>query len=418
MKVRGFGRSDQGRVRSLNQDRILVDAQSDGVSTFVVADGVGGHKHGEVASRMFVEEIRKEVGRDDEFAAYSAARDRELRDRLLARLRDIANAAGRAIFRRAESDPQFKSMSTTGTALVIVDNGAFVAHAGDSRAYLIRGEKVWRLTEDHTFATDVLKELLPKGVDPKKSPFARQLTRVFGRGPDVDVDTMFVGLEPGDRFVLSTDGLHRYLNGKQIMAMCREQPNGAAVVEALIRKANARGGRDNISVVVVDVDDDKKHHDSTTVMNLDKHLALLTDVFLFRGLAPRELLRLTRSLYPEQHEAGTVIIRESEPGDRFYIVGEGMVEVSLEGQHLCQIGPGGHFGEMALLENIPRSATVVARSKVVLLTMDRPDFERLMRDDLALSNRLLWAFLQDVSGRCRRMSVDVKNLNKHILDLG
>ncbi len=416
MYIKAYGRSDIGRERSNNEDNLkILCPPHPPVGLFVVADGVGGNKHGEVASRLFVEGVEQRIrAAADSFARYRIESDREMRDDLLHMLEQIVDQTGLAIYRATQDNPDLEGMATTGVVIVMVEQGVFIAHAGDSRAYLLRGDQTYQLTEDHTLANRFLKDGLINQEDLTHFPFTNVLTRSFGGSPHVDIDTLFVQTEPGDRFVLCSDGLHNYVEGEELLPFSKGCGDGRELVEVLIKEANERGGEDNITVAVVEVTDQQEAAANPDRVDLETRLRFLQKLFLFQTFTEQELLRVMRIIYTERHARGAVIIQEGAPGNELYVVVDGSVDVTLEGEYLTTIGAGGHFGELALLDNHPRSASILARTDVTLLTIVRDDFNRLVREEHALAVKLLWCFLQNVAGRMRELSVEVKDLNKEL----
>jgi CRP-like cAMP-binding protein len=232
------------------------------------------------------------------------------------------------------------------------------------------------------------------------------LTRSLGTNAHVEVDTTFVQVEPGDRFVLCSDGLHRYLGGAEVREASSQSAGATDLVERLIREAKARGGRDNVTVVCVEAAGDG----GGASLALRQEIELLQGTFLFAGLTEQEVVRVMRILYADRWRAGETIIREGEPGRELYIVAEGEVDVTLRGAHLSTVGAGGHFGELALIDNEVRSATVTARTNVTLLRVEQSAFSDLLHADDQLGRKLLWRFLRSVTAHLRALSREVASL--------
>jgi PPM family protein phosphatase len=242
-----------GRRRQINEDAFFRD---DARGFYVVADGVGGHNKGEIASREAVDQLKSWV--------YGAQRDL---DRLVERvalgetecvweirrlLETGVKSACYMVYGMAELDPEKKGMSTTLSALLVRANYAFGVHVGDSRVYRVRSTSVLQLTEDHTLINYKLKHGMLTKAEAEKATGKNVITRAVGHKDYVQVDTADVDVAPGDRFVMCTDGLHGYLrNDNEILELCADDPIEAGA-SAAIDLANSRGGRDNITVIVVE----------------------------------------------------------------------------------------------------------------------------------------------------------------------
>lgn len=233
MKYRWATATHQGMVRQNNEDTVFPDSsgESEGPTVLIVADGMGGHVAGEVASRLAVNA--------------AASSDLEAADRVA--------AGNRAIREEVAREPSLEGMGTTMTLLSLDPGGtARLGHIGDSRAYLYRDGDLSQLTEDHTVAGELaaLGEIEPEEVE--SHPQRHMLTRTLGLTRFVDVDEVETSLKGGDRILLCSDGLTEMVPDSRIgEIISKGTPDDAAW--ALIEAANSAGGVDNISVVVVDV---------------------------------------------------------------------------------------------------------------------------------------------------------------------
>ena len=407
------GKTDPGQVHRKNEDSLFVHSDLEsGVAFFAVADGVGGNKNGEVASGLFVDAVsRRLMAHEHEFAAYSPQRDKELRDRLLQLMERLVAEAGAEVYEAAHGNPSLNGMNTTGVVMALVDQGMFVANVGDSRAYLLRGEKLYQLTEDHTMFARALQEGLVTLDQKEDFPFAGVLTRAFGSEPMVDIDTLFVRTLESDRFVLCSDGMYQHVGDEQLVQLSRANPRSHAMAECLVSEANRGGGTDNITVVVADV---TRQFDSTQAVELPRQLRTLQSFFLFHDLTDVELMRVLRIVYTLRIGRGEVVIQEGNVGNELFMLVDGQVDATLQGEKLATLTAGNHFGELSLIDDQRRSATIIAVTDVVLLTISRQDFVALITDEPVLANKLLWSFLKNVSKRVRVLSVQVKGLQQYI----
>jgi protein phosphatase len=238
MRLSSFAGTDVGLARSGNEDSHLR-----GRTVFAVADGLGGHQGGEVASAMAVEPLAALDGR-----AFADAR--EAAEALAEAIRE----ANLAILRRARSDPELWGMGTTVTAAAVAgDRVLQLAHVGDSRAYLLRADAPLRqLTTDHT----VVQEAVARGLLTRRQaavhPQRGVVTRAVGLDPQVPVDLPEpLELEPGDQVLLCTDGLTEVVDDDHIAAVLAAQADGEDACRALIAAANQGGGPDNVTVVLL-----------------------------------------------------------------------------------------------------------------------------------------------------------------------
>jgi protein phosphatase len=248
MKVASTGLTDVGRKRNHNEDSFLID---DELQLYVVADGMGGHAGGGTASRIAVETIDRELrkvreGKDSPFEYAGSLQESPVPEAV----RTAVERACVAIFHAAQEDPRLAGMGTTVIALLVKDHHAFFAHVGDSRAYLIRGDLIQQISEDHSLVNEQIKAGMITPEEAKHSRYKNIITRSVGFEEEVQVDVMGLVSEPGDIFVLCSDGLANMLEDRELLDIAHKHPL-ADVPKRLVDLANERGGDDNITVIVV-----------------------------------------------------------------------------------------------------------------------------------------------------------------------
>ncbi len=240
------GATDVGRVRQGNEDALLVSS-----SVFAVADGMGGHLAGEVASATALEPIRTLDGKV--FAEPAEA---------VAALRDAVVAANARVAQLADSNPSYRGMGTTLTAALVEGKRLHVAHVGDSRAYLLREGQFSQLTDDHTLVQHLIDEGQITREEAASHPQRSVITRAIGVAPEVDVDSMSLDLQAGDQFLLCSDGLTGVVADAAIAEVLRDEEDADTAVRALIERANDAGGPDNITVLLLRYDDPDGYDDA------------------------------------------------------------------------------------------------------------------------------------------------------------
>lgn len=239
--------SDVGRVRRQNEDSYRADSPA---GLFIVADGMGGHAAGEIASSLAVRCA----------CEGAAALDPEgERDEASSTLESAISAANTAILREGRSRPERSGMGTTSTALYLSPEGWWVvAHVGDSRAYLVRDGEVSQITEDHTYVQELVNEGRISDEEARVHPRSSLLTRALGTTATVSVDVFEGGARPGDRFVLASDGLMSMVPEDTLRELIVRDLPPERLVDELIATANGAGGHDNITAIVVDVESEDR----------------------------------------------------------------------------------------------------------------------------------------------------------------
>jgi len=239
------GHTDIGQVRSTNQDSLLLNNQE---NLFIVADGMGGHAGGEIASKLCVEYVDKFLKNE---LTTSIPKDQHPSTTLLSELANSVNFASSKIYEKALEEPSLKGMGTTATVLKIIDGHAYSAHVGDSRLYLLRKGFIYQVTHDHSLVNEQVRAGILSPEEAELHHLRNVITRSVGYQEEEDVDTNCFKLEDGDFMLMSSDGLHGKVSNKEITKSLKS--NDLHSVNRLIDLANERGGDDNITVIVVKI---------------------------------------------------------------------------------------------------------------------------------------------------------------------
>jgi serine/threonine protein phosphatase PrpC/CRP-like cAMP-binding protein len=408
-----FAATDVGRVRDHNEDNFLIDKK---LALSIVADGMGGHAAGEVASALAVRIIHEEVKKNrDVIESYvtQKAGTRAGAKEIVTMLELAVQRACARIHEEAKLDANKRGMGTTLSALLIAGSYGFIAHVGDSRIYLLRGGKVQQITEDHTVYNELIKRGKLTRDQIEKVAQKNAITRAVGVYERVEVDTLTVEVLPGDQFLLASDGLHGYIAHTAELEPYFEEEDGEIATRELIDLANKKGGKDNITAVLVRLGKgDAK--DDARVRRLHLKRETLTKMPLFARLSERELLRIMQVAEVVSYDAGQVVVTEGERGDELFIVLEGQVRVSRGETVLTDFGPGEHFGEMALIRAMPRSATITAVEPSALICLHRADFFEILRKEHELAVKLLWQFLGVLADRLDQTSKDLRSAREEL----
>jgi PPM family protein phosphatase len=243
MRFRVGARTDVGRVREGNEDSYMVHDP-----LFAVADGMGGHQGGEVASRLAMETLKRVAEQPD------------------AGLAEVVREANRVVFRKAAQDPGLAGMGTTLTAVLAGDGGLHLAHVGDSRAYLVRDDRLTQLTKDHTVVQRLVDEGRLTQIEAGMHPQRSILTNALGVDEEIRVDEDTVEVRPGDRLLLCSDGLTGMIDDGRIIEILDAHEDPQDACDALVDAANEAGGQDNVTAVILDVLDGHGGAAATTAL--------------------------------------------------------------------------------------------------------------------------------------------------------
>ncbi len=244
MEVVYRGATDRGKVRRKNEDYFIARKLGEGEYIFAVADGMGGHQAGEIASRMACEELLRQL-------------KKKARVSPIVFFKTIFERINRKILKESISDITKAGMGSTLSVLYIKGNQAYIAHIGDSRIYWVTGNKIVQLTMDHSLVERMVREGALSLEEARSHPKRNVLYQSLGVSTDLHPQLVGpVNIKPGDKFILCSDGLYNHLQDHELKKAV-QQMDPQQAVDFFISKANERGGQDNITVVVVEVPSEK-----------------------------------------------------------------------------------------------------------------------------------------------------------------
>jgi protein phosphatase len=249
-KLDSYGASDVGRRRQLNEDSLVMDQES---RLFIVADGMGGHNAGEIASKLAVETVLNFIRRakEEEEITWPYGVDPKLSIEAN-RLRTAIMLANKRVWKEADKRQDYTGMGTTIVAAVIGNDCITFTGAGDSRLYRVRGEEIEQLTTDDSWVQVAIDEGVLDPEEAEHHPMRNIITKAIGAKEDIDVPVFEEQLEDGDLYLLCSDGLHGMINDKEIRRIVLQSGNELEkCVKELIEAANENGGKDNVTVLVM-----------------------------------------------------------------------------------------------------------------------------------------------------------------------
>lgn len=410
----GAAATHVGKVREHNEDAHYFDAD-DGV--FVVCDGMGGHAAGEVASGIAIRTVRERWSSREVHAAIDAWLDQgtpEAKKAMLAAIRDGALAAHTAILAEAAEDEDKSGMGTTLVGALVVGNELVFAHAGDSRAYIVRDNIAMQLTEDHTLLSRLLAAGIDVDVSGEGSRFRSMLTNALGIGQECKVSTFVVPLADGDRFLLCSDGISEYVPEPEVGTVLTTSPSPARAAQKLIDLALERGGGDNATAVVIRVLE--AGETPQPVEHRRKDDAAIQACPLWDKVSPQQRLRALR----------IALARDVGPNERLpaHTLGERVAWIVIEGtlEHGDQtLGPGALVYAESLVDGTPapdRDALAITRSEVRGLVLRADDFRELCEDDPELAELLHETLGKLVSRRAGQATHSEAEAEADVEDIG
>jgi len=242
--------TDKGPVREKNEDYFCVD---EGLGLFAVADGIGGHMAGEVASRMAVEVIKDFIANEDKYQLDATENYRDDYSQEANLAAEAVRRANKAIYETSQNNSSYRGMGTTLTAALIRGDRLSIAHVGDSRAYLIRTSCIEQITDDHSLVAEQVKMGLLSEEEARNSDIKNVITRSLGNSPDVEVDMEEITIADGDTIILCSDGITSVVSDSDILSTASSSSHPETLCKTLVRKATDAGCTDNMTVVALHI---------------------------------------------------------------------------------------------------------------------------------------------------------------------
>jgi len=395
MKFLSFSISDTGKKRKNNEDSFI--ERSD-IGLYVVADGMGGERFGEVASSMAVESIEKYVRENSTVIdAFKYNQSKENRHQVLNMLADALRNSNTKVYREAENRGVDGKMGTTLTALLTIDSTSFMVHVGDSRLYMIRGTDITQLSTDHTVANEYRMKYgeSSEGFDPS---FSSMLTRAIGIKKYVEPEKLTFTIVPDDRYLLCSDGLHNYFekNQKEVDKLLTDRNHKpekedklSGSVNSLLEIAYRGGADDNVTVIMLSafgVTDEEV----TGTRTLLEEFEALRDIELFKNLDYKELLTVMESAEIRTYNRFDVVSRTNSISKELFVIVEGKVSALKGSKHIKTFVAGNHIGEVAFLTGEKPMFNLFVDKTSTFLVLKREVFDKIISDNPALGIKLLW----------------------------
>ena len=395
--------TDVGRTREHNEDNFLVARK---LNLFVVADGMGGHAAGEVASNVAVREAHRVIAENESVLnAYKANGGNAEKEAVLVLVEKAISTACATVFNLAKEDPSKKGMGTTLSLMLVIGNRGFIGHVGDSRIYLVRRGDNLQLTEDHSLINELIKRGKIRADEAGQMPFKNAVTRAVGVYEKVEVDTFDIDVMRGDKFLLCSDGLSGYLDEEEDALIPLLQGETKEIPDACIRFANENGGKDNITAVYLTVKGFEEAAETSEELPIDGDSPSVPDLELdvdddspylerlrlepiFAHCAYSDLIKIAAVVEEKHLSTGTELVASDGKLDGLYICREGRLEVpALQ----SELEVGQSIGSESLLGPVTYQHRIMATLDTRLMFISGVALRRIMAQNTRLGWRLLFS---------------------------
>jgi len=395
--------TDLGHGRTDNDDGFVAD---DVHGVYAVADGTSG-PGGDFACRLALQAVADAAARLSELAraARAGVKDPSYQRRLaLDAIANVVQAVHTDLLGMINERKELCGAATTLSLAVWDGYGIYVAHVGDCRVYVLHERELRQLTHDHTVVAELVRMGQLRADEVATHRLRGVVSRSIGGAPTCKVELLYVDLAPGDRLLLCSDGVSDYLADDELQRVIRHGSGAEHVVAAAIDARSA----DNATAVVVSLPEPGVPTTAITpiaaALDHTERLDLLAGLSFCRHLRPDELMAVLRYVHEVQLLPGAVVFRQGDPGADVFLVATGKLTVEVDGQPVTSLGPGAHFGEIALVSGQPRSATVRVVEPIRLLRLGHDDFYDLSQRDQGVAVKVLWSFAQTLAGRVTDLS--------------
>jgi serine/threonine protein phosphatase PrpC/CRP-like cAMP-binding protein len=410
VQLLAHGATDVGRKRDHNEDRIVCDTE---LGLFAVCDGMGGHAAGEVAAEMVIDALVKAIG--DAKSQNVLADPEKESERLGDVLEQAMQDANKAVNDFAQDQGHARGMGTTATAVVVHNSFATVCHVGDSRCYLVRDNRLYQLSDDHSWVAEMVRLGRMTEAEALRSPQRNLLVRSVGTQPVVKVDRLPIELVGGDSLLVCSDGLHSYFATASELVETVGRGEVDQLPRDLVSLACSRGGHDNISAVVLRmVPSEDGPQDAR---DPKQELTLLGRLQLFAQFELAELVRIRGAASSIAFGDGEYVTKIGDKGDALYVLITGKAVVTAHDEVLTTLQSGAHVGEMAMVDAQPRSASVISMGESHWLRVARQDIFRIVRQHPELAVKLLWNLVRVLSNRLRQTNASLQQRGDQLRDI-
>ena len=384
--------SFMGARHQTNDDYALVN-QEQGI--YILCDGVSEGGNGRYASEIVARHVQDKLIEANHFMSKNGAhllgpkRLQKMQEMILSAF----SSAQENLIKIGHHNPHYKNAHTTCITLWIDGRFAILAHLGDSRAYLYRAGKVYQLTKDHSGLDEMIKMGMTEA-DAQKHPLARSLSKAFGSRFS-QPDLLKVEFQPNDILLICSDGVYTALQNQGIPQLVQAMVQGQDIKGSIEHCARLSG--DDSTLVQIQFPSDVNQE--TSSIQAGDRIKLIQQTPLCKYFDYIQKSHVAAICEIEEFKAGSVIVQEGTEGECMYIVARGTLEVHLKGQHLTYKTPGEFIGEVALIQNVKRTASAVAKEDTVLLSLKRSDLEDVFKKDPDLERFFYKAMLEMVMNR-------------------
>ncbi|MCM8527936.1 MAG: protein phosphatase 2C domain-containing protein [Lentisphaeraceae bacterium] len=379
MYFKAEGISHQGLVRDSNEDSYYIDSDK---GIFIVCDGVGGGKAGEIASSLAINETVRYL--EEEYTFLEECRSGKFKDDAVFRFAAGAvRHACKAVYDLGHKKDSCKGMATTLTMAIPVGARLLICHVGDSRAYLVNGDNAHQISEDHTLVKEFLKKGLINEEEEAAEYMHHTLTRSLGTYPSVEVDCVMISVTEGDKIVLCSDGVSNYITFCDELIDLVKDEDLETNVEALVSYALKNKGEDNATAIVMKVVDDQGISDYEYLQE-SLIMEVLQSSQIYSGLSYTQLARMRSHMEVVRLKKNEVLIQACEKYSGFFIVMDGGI---LSGDELMIRGEGIGLKALVRDHHCPEDKTAVRDTR--LLYFSRKRFDNFSKRYPAITNQIL-----------------------------
>ena len=405
MKYIAIAETIKGENRAKNTDHLLI---KEDVGLHLICNGMGDANKATMATHMVTDFVAQSIiANKKTLADFKTNPSVEAKKAILNIIERTIKKISMQIFNLSNQEVPRTQMGTTLSLALVLDHKVFFANVGNNQAYIIREDKIHSLTDNklkskmvEDDAEDNIKDGdFYTGKEHYKSP---DMTNKVGSEQDMKIELLFCEVMEGDILLLHTSGVTPHLKEAKILELVSEtrEYDLAKRISTFLKLQHNKNNATTLSISFEQSKSQVLHKKEAVVSPKDKYIAL-KQISCFSHLDYIEITKIMTLMHTEYFEKNNAIIKEGDAGDKFYVIVSGEANVFVNQKRVNQLKKGDYFGEISLIDNNPRSATIIALEKVETLVLSKSNFLSLLNQDPKVFVKMLWLFIQTLSARMR-----------------
>ncbi len=398
MKLSAAHFSEKGNSRDTNQDYLIAD-EANGV--FILCDGVSGNNGGEVASELAAKTLYQLLtARLQNLKISNEHLNTDQKESIRQILMQSLDVMASTVMKKGNSNHTLKGMATTLDVILIVVDTVFIAHIGNGRIYLNREGRPIQITQDHTLAQEFVNTGHWTLDQAKKSPYSKVLARSVGSEEYLKYEYLEIEGDVHDQFLICTNGVYNAIEDKTLENCMLEKKGIKEIVDNLKNKIEAKSAKDNYSAILISYSKSEVVHERKMPLKVD----VLKSIPIFKSFTFVELSKVLEKSRLKELRKGEMLFEQNTHSNEMYVILRGTLSVFKDNKRLITRKEGDAIGEMSMIDQAPRSATICADSDCTLLSFNRDELFELFKRNSLIAAKFFWSLSVELNTKLRNTS--------------